>query len=109
MKPVSSVRAGHWEKWKEALLLTLEDVFPGINEKILWTDYSHPGTVKSLFGEEGNIIGVGQMLGQTGDDRPPLRDPVIKNLYHCCADTGLHGIGGELAADSALELFKILS
>ena len=30
-------------------------------------------------------------------------------MYECSADTGLHGIGGELAADSALRLFNKLT
>ncbi len=90
------------------MLATLEDIFPGINDKILWLDYSHPGTIRKLFGEDGNIIGVGQTLGQVGANRPPMRDPAAANLYHCCADTGRHGIGGELAADSALNLFELI-
>ena len=91
------------------MLNTLEDIFPGIRERVLWTDISNPGTIDKLFGEDGNIIGIGQVLGQMGADRPPMIDPTVKNLYHCCADTGLHGIGGELAADSALNLFELLS
>ena len=30
-------------------------------------------------------------------------------MYECSADTGLHGIGGELVADSALRLFSKLT
>jgi hypothetical protein len=37
-----------------------------------------------------------------------MADPCVKNLYHCSADSGMHGIGGELAADAALRLFEIL-
>jgi phytoene dehydrogenase-like protein len=98
----------HWEKWRDACLTTLEKIFPDLRQHILWVEYSHPGTIKNLFGEEGNIIGVGQVLGQVGAQRPPIVDPVVRNFYHCCADTGRHGIGGELAADSALALWDIL-
>ena len=98
----------HWEKWRDAMHGTLEEIFPGLHRHILWVDYSHPGTIKRLFGEDGNIIGIGQIIGQVGPDRPPIVDPVAKNFYHCCADTGRHGIGGELAVDSALALWDIL-
>jgi phytoene dehydrogenase-like protein len=54
------------------------------------------------------VIGIGQKLGQVGADRPAIEDPEIGNLYHCSADTGMHGIGGELAADSALRLYRML-
>ena len=61
-----------------------------------------------LFGQDGCVIGIGQKLGQVGENRPPIADPEIENLYHCSADTGMHGIGGELAADSALRLYEML-
>ena len=54
------------------------------------------------------MIGIAQKLGQVGENRPPIQDPEIGNLYHCSADTGMHGIGGELAADSALRLYDML-
>jgi phytoene dehydrogenase-like protein len=59
-------------------------------------------------GVGGSVIGLSQTIGQVGKDRPPILDPVFENLYHCSADTGLHGIGGELAADSALRIFNHL-
>jgi hypothetical protein len=36
-------------------------------------------------------------------------DPVVKNFYHCSADSGLNGIGGELASDAAMRLYRMLS
>ena len=96
------------EKWKQAYLKGLEKVFPGISEHILWSTYTSPLDINNLFGEDGNVIGIAQKLGQVGNNRPPLQDPEIKNLYHCSADSGMHGIGGELAADSALRLYKML-
>ena len=96
------------EKWAQAYLKGLEHVFPGIGEHVLWAAYTSPEDINNLFGEEGNVIGIGQKLGQVGEDRPPIGDPEIENLYHCSADTGMHGIGGELAADSALRLYRML-
>jgi prolycopene isomerase len=96
------------KKWEQAFINGLEVPFPGISEHIMWTHYTSPGDVENLFGEDGNVIGIAQKLGQVGENRPPIEDPEIKNLYHCSADSGVHGIGGELAADSALRLFEML-
>jgi len=96
------------EKWAQAYLKGLEHVFPGIGEHVLWAAYTSPADINNLFGEEGNVIGIAQKLGQVGEDRPPIGDPEIESLYHCSADTGMHGIGGELAADSALRLYGML-
>ena len=96
------------KKWEQAFINGLEVPFPGISEHIMWTNYTSPRDVENLFGEDGNVIGIAQKLGQVGENRPPIEDPQIKNLYHCSADSGVHGIGGELAADSALRLFEML-
>jgi len=98
-----------WNRWEQAFLNALEVVFPGIGQHILWTQTTSPADIDNLFGEEGNVIGIGQKVGQVGPDRPSITDPAVKDLYHCSADTGLHGIGGELAADSALRLYRMLS
>lgn len=95
-------------KWAQAYLRGLERVFPGIEEHVLWAVYTSPADIDNLFGEEGNVIGIGQKVGQVGENRPSIEDPVVENLYHCSADTGMHGIGGELAADSALRLYAML-
>jgi len=95
-------------KWTQAYLNGLERVFPGIRDHVLWATYTSPGDIDNLFGEDGCVIGVAQKIGQVGENRPPIPDPEIGNLYHCSADTGMHGIGGELAADSALRLYDIL-
>ena len=75
----------------------------------MWTAYTAPRDIENLFGEDGSVVGIAQKLGQVGENRPPIEDPEIKNLYHCSADSGVHGIGGELAADSALRLFEMLT
>jgi phytoene dehydrogenase-like protein len=106
-QPLNSSRED-WEKWRQAFLNALEIVFPGIREHILWTVATSPRDIDTLFGEDGCVVGIGQKVGQVGDQRPSLEDPSVRNLFHCSADTGLHGIGGELAADSALRLFRQL-
>ena len=98
-----------WEKWDDAILASLKIVFPDIEKHILWKTSTSTTAINNLFGEEGSVIGISQTIGQVGKDRPPIIDPVIESLYHCSADTGLHGIGGELAADAALRLYDHLT
>jgi phytoene dehydrogenase-like protein len=98
-----------WKDWEKAYLRALELVFPGIGKHILWTVSNTPVDIGRQFGEDGCVIGISQKVGQVGSARPSMVDPCVKNLYHCSADSGLHGIGGELAADSALRLHEILS
>jgi phytoene dehydrogenase-like protein len=93
---------------EEAFMKVLDIVFPGIRSHVLWTDTTSAAEVDALFGKDGCVIGIGQAVGQVGERRPPIFDPCIKNLCHCGADTGLHGIGGELAAGSALRLWNEL-
>lgn len=95
-------------KWTQAYMKGLERVFPGIGKHVLWATYTSPADIDNLFGQDGCVIGIAQKLGQVGENRPPIADPEIENLYHCSADTGMHGIGGELAADSALRLYEML-
>lgn len=106
--PAEGTSRETWKKWEEAHLNALEIVCPGIRKHILWTQTASPTDINNLFGEDGCVIGISQKIGQIGKNRPPITDPAVQNLYHCCADTGAHGVGGELAADSALHLYHDL-
>ena len=106
--PAEGTSKETWKKWEESYLNTLEIVFPGVREHIMWTETSTPTDINNMFGEDGCVIGISQKIGQVDDQRPPATDPSIKNLFHCSADTGQHGVGGELAADSALLLYDLL-
>jgi phytoene dehydrogenase-like protein len=97
-----------WKDWEKAYLRALEIVFPGIGKHIMWSVANTPADIERQFGEEGCVIGISQKVGQVGSARPALADPCVRDLYHCSADSGLHGIGGELAADSALRLYGML-
>jgi len=97
-----------FKKLEASMLNALKIIYPGIEKHIMWTTFTTSREIDNLFGENGNVIGIAQKIGQVGADRPFLTDPCVKNLYHCSADSGMHGIGGELAADSALRLFELL-
>ncbi len=98
-----------WEKWEKAMMASLKVLFPDIEEHILWMETTSPEDINNFAGEEGSVIGIAQTLSQVGENRPPFVDPCIQNLYHCSADTGVSGIGGELAADAALRLYDYLT
>ncbi|MDD1777138.1 MAG: NAD(P)/FAD-dependent oxidoreductase [Candidatus Helarchaeota archaeon] len=107
--PDSSQKELNYEKWAESIMAGVRDVFPDIDKHILWTKITSPQDIDSFAGKFGNVIGIGQTVDQVGKNRPPQELPGIENVYECSADTGLHGIGGELAADSALRLYSKLT
>ncbi|UCD85872.1 MAG: NAD(P)/FAD-dependent oxidoreductase [Deltaproteobacteria bacterium] len=98
-----------WATWEKICLDALKDVFPTIEEHIIWKVTHSPDDIERFAGEKGNVIGVGQTVDQIHEKRPTHETPV-KDLYLCSAEAGGHGIGTELAASSAIELAdKLLS
>ncbi len=97
-----------WVKWKKVMLDSFYMAYPQARGKVLWHKLDTPKLVRAYAGEEGTIVGVGQTVGQIGERRPPVESP-IKGLYFSSAEAGGHGIGVELATNSALELFGKLS
>jgi len=96
-----------WRKWEKVILDSLFTVYPAAREKILWHRLDTPDLVDSYAGETGCIIGVAQVAEQIHHRRPSVVTP-LKGLYLSSAEAGGHGIGTELAASSAMELFEIL-
>ena len=84
-------------------------LFPEIKTTMRWQERgTRADTTGITFHPPGGAIGLGQFPGQTGAGRPALETPV-KGLYLVGADAGSRGIGTELAAGSAINLFKMLS
>lgn len=96
------------DRWKEALLNSCYRVFPEARGKVIKVWIDPPGMINAFAGEGGNIIGVAQTTDQVHDRRPSVISP-LKGLYFSSAEAGGHGIGTELAANSAMELFSVLS
>ena len=96
------------DQWRESLMRSFYAVYPEAKGKVerIWVD--PPSLVKGLAGEGGVIIGVGQTVDQVHEKRPSQVSP-LKGLYFSSSEAGGHGIGTELAATSALELFDILA
>ena len=97
-----------WAKWEKVMLDSFYTVYPQARNKRLWHCLDTPDLVKAFAGEEGNIIGVAQRADQIHEKRPSVVSP-LKGLYFSSAEAGGHGIGAELAADSARELFAALT
>jgi phytoene dehydrogenase-like protein len=95
-------------RWGEVLLESLTECIPEIKGHVLWYRTDTPDLVEEYAGEAGNIIGIGQTVDQIHERRPSQVTP-IKGLYIVGAEAGGHGIGTELAAESALELDQIIS
>ena len=97
-----------WSKWEKILMDSFYSAYPEAKGKVLWHRLDTPEFIDSFSGETGNIIGVGQTVTQIHERRPSVVTP-LKGLYLASAEAGGHGIGTELAADSARELFEILT
>jgi phytoene dehydrogenase-like protein len=91
------------EAWQRAVMRSVEEVFPGIRDHILFVEGTHGREVEALMGEGGGMIGLAQTTDQVGEKRLAQTTPVA-NLYLVGAEAGGWGIGTELAANSALEL-----
>ena len=96
-----------YDKWADSIYNGLLDIFPDMDDHVLWKEVTTPVDIEKFAGQGGNVIGIGQTINQVGKYRPSMELP-IENLYVVGADTGIHGIGSELAADSALLLHEKL-
>jgi phytoene dehydrogenase-like protein len=95
------------DEWRESLMRSFYEVYPEAQGKVekVWVD--PPSLIKGMAGETGAIIGIGQTVDQVHEKRPSVVSP-LKGLYFSSSEAGGHGIGTELAATSALELFSVL-
>lgn len=95
------------DEWRESLMRSFYEVYPEAHGKVekVWVD--PPSLIKGMAGETGAIIGIGQTIHQVHEKRPSVVSP-LKGLYFASSEAGGHGIGTELAATSALELFARL-
>ena len=97
-----------WKQWKKVLFNNFYRVFPQAKGKVLKHWLETPDFYDARAGEGGKIIGVAQTVNQIHERRPSVQSP-LSGLHLCSADVGKHGIGTELAANCALELFEILT
>ncbi|NVM56249.1 MAG: NAD(P)/FAD-dependent oxidoreductase [Candidatus Helarchaeota archaeon] len=94
------------KKWEQTCLNTLLTLWPEIEDHIVIQDFISTTLLNARFGKEGAGTGIAQSIDQVGNKRPSMISP-IEGLYYCSGDAGGWGIGTELPARAALELFEI--
>ena len=82
-------------------------LWPDLEEHLVVKDFIATSQLEARFGKEGAGTGTAQSIDQVGKNRPSMVSP-IEGLYYCSGDAGGWGIGTELPARSALELFDLL-
>jgi phytoene dehydrogenase-like protein len=87
----------------------LDLIYPGVKENVLWWDVIKGAAIKGYSGRfQSDIVGLGQIVGQVGDERPSIESPV-EGLFFVGADVGKDNIGTELAAQSALSALPLIT
>ncbi len=87
---------------------TMRDLFPDIEKHIVWKIRTDTRYIAEISGRStGEVIGLAQNRHQVGKNRPSHTTPV-EGLYLVGADAGGRGVGTEMAADSALNLWRLL-
>lgn len=87
---------------------TMLDLFPDIEKHIVWKIRTDTRYIAEISGRStGEVIGLAQNRHQVGKNRPSHTTPV-EGLYLVGADAGGRGVGTEMAADSALNLWRLL-
>lgn len=95
------------ELWVKNSLENLNTIFPGLSENILWVDLTTPEDINIFGGKEAAVVGISQIIGQTGSNRLKCNLP-IEGLFIVGGDAGGWGIGTEMAANSAIECSNII-
>ena len=87
---------------------TMQDLYPSLEEHVVWKIRTDTRYISEISGRwTGEVIGVAQNRHQVGRKRPSSTTPV-QGLYLVGADAGGRGVGTEMAADSALNLWRML-
>jgi phytoene desaturase len=87
---------------------TMQDLYPDIEDHVVWKIRTNTQYVAAISGRRsGEVIGVAQNRHQVGRNRPSSITP-LEGLYLVGADAGGRGVGTEMAADSALNLWRTL-
>jgi len=91
------------DKWIDAMLEALFDIYPHIKNHIVWIDRFTNRFLDRWLGKRGGpVISTCQHTGQVGRLRHPNHTPV-PGLYVAGDCAGARGIGTELACQSGIE------
>jgi len=87
---------------------TMRHLFPDIERHVVWKLRTNTRYTAGISGRlSGEVIGAAQSCFQVGRNRPTNRTP-IENFYLVGSDAGGRGVGTEMAAQSALNLWRQL-
>jgi len=87
---------------------TMRDLFPDIERHVIWKMRTGTRYIAEISGRKtGEVVGLAHNRYQTGKKKPENRMPV-EGLFLVGADSGGRGVGTEMAADSALTLWRML-
>jgi phytoene dehydrogenase-like protein len=87
---------------------TMQDLFPDIERHVIWKMRTDTRYIAEISGRKtGEVVGCAQNRYQVGRNRPKNKTPV-EGLFLVGADSGGRGVGTEMAADSALTLWRML-
>lgn len=95
------------KKYQEVCMRSLISLFPEVEDSLVIEEFVSNSYLKEKMGKDGSGTGIGQSIGQVGIKRPSQIAP-LKNFYFSSCDAGGYGIGTELAAQSALDLFNYM-
>ena len=88
---------------------TMQDLYPEIEKHIIWKIRTDTRYIADISGRwTGEVIGIAQNRHQVGKNKPSNVMPV-QGLYLVGADAGGRGVGTEMAVDSGLNLWRLLS
>jgi len=107
--PDPKVDKAELESWARVAEQTLFSAFPELESCIESKDFYTTRSVSNatrdqvLPGIGGETIGLGQIVGQCGDQKPSTKAP-IRGLYYVGADAGGTGIGTQQAIESGMNV-----
>jgi len=75
------------DAWRHSVISSVKDIFPDIEDQVLFIEETKPETVDKLMGENGAVIGMSQTVDQVGNKRLKQQTP-IDSLYIVGAEAG---------------------
>jgi len=110
--PMPFREGADWEKWADRVLESAEELFPGLNEHIIFREVIPPDYIQSWADKEGVLLEAAQTKWQVGANRPSMISP-INGLYYVGVDVAnsgkTRGVGVDAAGESALECAEIVA
>jgi len=97
------------QAWWDKLDQTVANIWPELPQHIEHKECFGPADISAISrdhvlpGQGGEVIGLGQVVGQCGRHKPSARAP-LRGLFYVGCDAGGYGCGTHHAADSAFKV-----